>query len=156
MNTLTRWYQWCRCYPAFYFWCTDKTFAGFCCNKPSKVVNVDDFILTHFHYDVLIMKRFWQNLPFEMGNHGSSAGSSHKVPVIRGCFFCRCWWFDMPWRFVWYGPVLCKHVVWRHRKMLKLLKHTLAYSRNKNLFDNTGEGARKLPSYLLLISVDFM
>ena len=51
----------------------------------------------------------------------------------------------------WDGPVLCKHVVWRQRKMLKLIKQILSCSRNKNLFDSISEGAWELPRYLFLI-----
>ena len=49
------------------------------------------------------------------------------------------------------GPVLCKHMVWRHREDLKLLKQLLSYSRNKNLFDIISERAWQLLSYLFLI-----
>ena len=51
----------------------------------------------------------------------------------------------------WDGPLLCKRMVWRHRKMVKLLKQSLAYSRNEDLFDSISEGAWKLLSYLFLI-----
>ena len=51
----------------------------------------------------------------------------------------------------WDGPVLCKHMVWCHQKMLKLLKQILSCSRNIKLFDSISEGAWKLSSYLFLI-----
>ena len=44
----------------------------------------------------------------------------------------------------WNGPVLCKHMVWRHRKILKHLKQILAYSRHRYLLDSNREGTWKL------------
>ena len=55
----------------------------------------------------------------------------------------------------WDVPVLRKHIVWRLRKMLKLLKQILSYSRSKNLLDSSSEGAWKLPIYPFLIFCRF-
>ena len=46
-------------------------------------------------------------------------------------------------------------MVWRHRKMLKLLKQMSSCSCNKKLFDSISEGAWKLPSFLFLIFCRF-
>ena len=59
--------------------------------------------------------------------------------------FRLCWLSEMVW------SDLCKHMVWHHQKMLKLLKQILSCSHSKNLFDSISEGAWKLPSYLFLI-----
>ena len=56
----------------------------------------------------------------------------------------------------WDGPVMCKHVVWRHRKCWNFFKQILSYSGNKNLFDSIREGAWKYQVTLSLFSVDFM
>ena len=50
----------------------------------------------------------------------------------------------------WLGPVLCKHMAWRHQKCLNFWKKILSYN-TKNLFHSISEGAWKLPSYLLPI-----
>ena len=51
----------------------------------------------------------------------------------------------------WDGLVLCKHIGWRHWKMLRLLKPISSCSRNKNLFDSINIGVLKVPSCLFLI-----